>query len=96
MPHVLRDWVGLAITDDSLMAASILLSGCRYKLSQEPDDPLLPYMALQYKKVCLSSLRNEVSSASSQIKPTTVAKVIALAIDEVSWPLAARPPILSN
>ena len=81
--QMLREWVGLAITDDALMAAGVLLSTCRYILLDRPNHPIFTCMALQYKRMCLRTLRREISSKSSPIKATTVAKALALAIDEV-------------
>ncbi|KAI1817710.1 hypothetical protein GGS20DRAFT_483914 [Poronia punctata] len=84
--QMLREWVGLAITDYALMAAGVLLSTCRYILLQRPDDPVFTCMVLQYKRTCLRTLREELSSMSHPIKTTTVAKALALAIDEVRNP----------
>ena len=81
--QMLRDWVGLAITDDGLMAAGVLLSTCRYFLLDQPGHPIFTHMILQYKRVCLRALREEISGKSNPIKATTVAKALALAIDEV-------------
>lgn len=81
--QMLREWVGLAITDDALMVAAILLSTCRYILYRRPDDPVFRRMALQYKQICLHTLRLEIGSKSSHVNATTVAKALALAVDEV-------------
>ena len=81
--QMLREWVGLAITDDALMAASVLLSTCRFILLDRPDHPIFTRMVLEYKWTCLRTLREEISSKSNPIKTTTVAKALALAIDEV-------------
>lgn len=83
---MLREWVSLAITDDALMTAGILLSTCRYILLRRPDDPIFTRMVLQYKRICLRTLREEISSKSDLINATTVAKALALAIDEVRIP----------
>jgi hypothetical protein len=80
---MLREWVGLAITDDALMAAGVLLSTCRYILLDRPDHPIFTRMVLHYKRICLHTLRKEISSKPNPIKATTVAKALALAIDEV-------------
>lgn len=82
--QMLREWVGLAITDDALMVAAVLLSTCRYILLDQPDHPVFTRMALQYKQICLRTLRQEISTKSSPINAMTVAKAVALAIDEVS------------
>lgn len=83
-PQMLRDWVGLAITDNALMVAAILLSTCRYILKEHPGHPVFSRMALQYKQICLHALRQEISTKSSRMNAMTVAKAVALAIDEVS------------
>lgn len=80
---MLREWVGLAITDGALMAAAVLLSTCRYILKDKPDDTNFTRMALQYKQICLRTLRREVDGISSPISVTTVAKALALAVDDV-------------
>ncbi|ORX99947.1 hypothetical protein BCR34DRAFT_576175, partial [Clohesyomyces aquaticus] len=81
--QMLREWVGLAITDDALMSAAVLLSTCRYILRGRPDDPIFTRMALRYKQICLRTLRQEVDSMSSPVTAMTVAKALALAIDDV-------------
>jgi hypothetical protein len=81
--QMLREWVGLAITDDTLMVAAVLLSTCRYILLDQPDHPVFTRMALQYKQICLHALRQEIGAKLSTINAMTVAKAIALAVDEV-------------
>lgn len=80
---MLREWVGLAITDDALMTAAVLLSTCRYILRERPNDPTFSRMALQYKQICLRTLRQEVDNISSTVTVMTVAKALALAVDDV-------------
>jgi hypothetical protein len=82
--QILREWVGLAITDDALMVAAVLLGTCRYILLDQPAHPVFTRMALEYKQICLRTLRKEINSTSSSINAMTVAKAVALAIDEVS------------
>jgi hypothetical protein len=82
--EILREWVGLAINDNALMVAAVLLSTCRHILLTQPNHPVFTRMALQYKQICLRTLRQEISTTSSQINAMTVAKAVALAIDEVS------------
>ena len=81
--QMLREWVGLAITDDALMVAAILLSTCRYILLDQPDHPIFTRIALQYKQICLCTLRQEIGRQSFHVEAMTVAKALALAIDEV-------------
>ncbi|KPM41006.1 hypothetical protein AK830_g5537 [Neonectria ditissima] len=81
--HILRDWVGLAITNNDLLDAAVLLSACRNILSVRPGDPALMQMALQYKQRCLKTLRQAVGRVSSPISIVTVATALALAFDEV-------------
>jgi hypothetical protein len=81
--QMLREWVGLAITDDTFMTAAVLLSTCRYMLLNQPGDPFFTSMALRYKQACLRSLRLEMESKPSHINVISVAKALALAVDEV-------------
>lgn len=82
--QMLREWVGLAITDDALMVAAVLLSTCRSILLDRPDHPVFTRMALQYKQICLRTLRQEITALrQDSINVMTVAKAVALAIDEV-------------
>jgi hypothetical protein len=80
---IMREWVSLAITDDALMAAAVFLSTCRWILLQRPGHAVVTRLALQYKSTCLRSLRLDVGGRASVVKQSTVAKAIALAIDEV-------------
>jgi len=82
---MLREWVGLAITDHALMVAAVFLSTCRYILRTQPHHLVFTRMALQYKQICLHTLREEVSTESPAINAMSVAKAVALAIDEVSF-----------
>ncbi|KAI1302209.1 hypothetical protein F5Y03DRAFT_362042 [Xylaria venustula] len=82
--QLLREWVGLAITDDAFMIAAILLSTCRYILRGQPGNLIFVQLALQYKQVCIETLRQEISNTSVSVNTMTVAKAIALALDEVS------------
>ncbi|KAH8896656.1 hypothetical protein GQ53DRAFT_818931 [Thozetella sp. PMI_491] len=81
--QLLREWVGLAITDDIFMTVAILLSTCRYIILGRPDDPLYTQMALRYKQIGLRSLRLDIESKPSYVNIMSVAKALALAIDEV-------------
>lgn len=84
--QLLREWLGLAITDTVLMTASILLSTCRYILQvQQPGNLTFVRLALRYKQICLQTLREEMNSlsASASVTVMTVAKALALALDEV-------------
>jgi hypothetical protein len=81
--QMLRDWIGLAITDDALMAAGVLLWTCRYILCSNPSHPVFTQLVLHYKRVCLRALVEEINSRSKPPTSTTAAKAMALAIDEV-------------
>lgn len=81
--QLLREWVGLAIADDALMIAAVLLSTCRYILQTQPGNRIFVQLALQYKQICLETLRREMSNASAPVSIMTVAKALALALDEV-------------
>ncbi|RFU73194.1 hypothetical protein TARUN_9049 [Trichoderma arundinaceum] len=81
--QMLREWVGLAIIDDTFMTVAILLSTCRYILLDRPDDPFFTRMALRYKQICLRSLRLEIESKPPYVNVMSVAKALALAVDEV-------------
>lgn len=86
--QLLREWVGLAITDNAVMVAAVLLSTCRYILKvHQPGNHVFVQLALQYKQMCLQTLRQEMSNLSAAASPVgvmTVAKALALALDEVS------------
>ncbi|KAI0447480.1 hypothetical protein F4803DRAFT_574686 [Xylaria telfairii] len=82
--QLLREWVGLAITDDALMIAAVLLSTCRYILHVQPGNLIFVQLALQYKQICLGTLRQEMSNTSTPVNTMTVAKALALAVDEVT------------
>ncbi|KAF2970336.1 hypothetical protein GQX73_g3219 [Xylaria multiplex] len=82
--QLLREWVGLAITDDAFMVAAILLSTCRYILQVQPGNLIFVQLALQYKQICLQTLRQEMSNNSTPVNIMTVAKALALAVDEVT------------
>ncbi|KAM0079780.1 hypothetical protein ACKRZS_008082 [Fusarium odoratissimum] len=82
--QVMRDWVGLAITDSDLLCSIILLGACRHILSSNPN-PGLMQAALQYKYNGLKALRHAVSGASPTVSAVTVAKACAMALDEVSF-----------
>ncbi|KAI3316642.1 hypothetical protein HD806DRAFT_517021 [Xylariaceae sp. AK1471] len=82
--QMLQEWVGLAITDDTFMTVAILLSTCRYILLDRPGDPFFTRMALRYKQICLRSLRLEIERKPSYVNVMSVAKALALAIDEVN------------
>ena len=91
---ILQDWVALAITDDALMVAAVLLSTCRYILLHQPDHPVFTRMSLQYKQICLRTLRQEIGTQSSAITAMTVAKAVSLAIDEVRNLQACRARVV--
>ncbi|KAF5610675.1 uncharacterized protein FSUBG_2936 [Fusarium subglutinans] len=82
--HVMRDWVGLAITDSDLLCSIILLGACRHILSNNPNSGLME-AALQYKYNGLKALRHAVSGASPTLGAVTIAKACAMALDEVSF-----------
>lgn len=84
--QLLREWVGLAIADDTLMAAAILLSTCRYLLRLQPHNLMVAQLALEYKQTSLRAIRQDMTSASGPVTAMTVAKALALALDEVMSP----------
>lgn len=86
--QMLREWVGLAITDEAFMTVAILLSSCRYILRNRPGDPFFTQVALRYKQISLRSLRLEIESKPATVNVTSVAKALALAVDEVRLLLA--------
>ncbi|KAF4968000.1 hypothetical protein FSARC_4561 [Fusarium sarcochroum] len=83
--QMLREWVGLAVADDTFMTVAILLSTCRYILKSRPDDQAYRRMALWYKHICLQSMRLEIESKPPFVSAITVAKALALMIDEVNY-----------
>ncbi|KAK0648648.1 hypothetical protein B0T16DRAFT_491403 [Cercophora newfieldiana] len=82
--QLLREWVGLPITDDTLMVAAVLLSTCRYILKTQPYNLSVAQLALQYKQLCLQALREEMNNLLAPVSVMTVAKALALALDEVT------------
>ena len=66
------------------MAAAILLSTCRYPLRVQPGNLIVAQLALQYKQTSLRTLRQEMTSTSAPVTAMTVAKALALALDEVT------------
>ncbi|KAL6411820.1 hypothetical protein AUP68_04199 [Ilyonectria robusta] len=78
--RILRDWVGLAITDEDFLDSGILLSACQNLLRSNPGDPVLTRMALQYKQRGLQTLRRALGEPVSIL---TVAVALSLALDEV-------------
>lgn len=85
--QLLRDWVGLAVTDGVLMVAAILLSSCRYILKMQPENIHIGRLALQYKQTSLQTLRADMTDNSAPFHLATIAKALALAIDEVCFAL---------
>lgn len=86
--QLLREWVGLAVTDDALMGAAVLLSTCRYILQQvQPGNPVFVQLALQYKHICLQTLRQDMDDSSAPVNSMTIAKIFALVVDEVMQPI---------
>ncbi|KAK4450270.1 hypothetical protein QBC34DRAFT_484523 [Podospora aff. communis PSN243] len=84
-PQLLREWLGLAIRDDTLMVAAVLLSTCRHILRSQPGNPVFVQLALQYKQVSLQTLRREMSGdAATPVSSVTVARALALALDEIA------------
>jgi hypothetical protein len=65
------------------MVAAVLLSTCRYILQAQPGNAVIVQMALQYKQICLRKLREETSNPLAPVNIMTVAKAIALVLDEV-------------
>lgn len=80
---IIRDWVSLAIMDAEFLSA-ILLGACRHILRDQPDDPNITRMALQYRQTCIQALRHTIGDISSVVNFLTFAKSLALAFDEVN------------
>lgn len=83
LTRLLRDWVGLALTDKDLLDAAVLLAACRSVLRTKPGDQHLTHMALQYRQRSLQTLRQAVGVLSSTVHILNIAQAIALTIDEV-------------
>jgi hypothetical protein len=66
------------------MVAMVLLGTCRYLLRAQPGNLALGRLALQYKQACIQTLRQEISKTNNAINLMTVAKALALALDEVA------------
>jgi hypothetical protein len=82
--QVMRDWVGLALTDRDLLCTCVLLSACRHILRSNPNLSLAQTV-LQYKQRGLRSLRNAISGALPTVSPLTIAHACAMALDEVGF-----------
>ena len=82
--QILRDWIGLAITDWDLLSSVIFLGTYRHMLRGDPHDPNLARMVLQYKQQGLQSLRHAVSGVKPVVNALTISKAVALALDEVN------------
>jgi hypothetical protein len=80
---ILTDWIGLAITDESLLDTAIFLSASQDMLCASPDNAMLRKMTLEYKQKGLCTLLRAVSSSNQVPTLTTVAQALALAFDEV-------------
>jgi hypothetical protein len=74
--------VGLAITDTALLKAGVLLIACRSIMLTQPHSPEVVSLALHYKQICITSLRESIAGQSVNV--ITVAKVMALILDAVS------------
>ncbi|KAK0619567.1 hypothetical protein B0T14DRAFT_603342 [Immersiella caudata] len=91
--QLLREWLGLAVTDDILMAAAVLLSTCRFILRFQPGNSVFVQLALQYKHVSLQTLRRDMLVSGTSGAPVgvmTVARALALALDERLVQVAIR------
>lgn len=66
------------------MVAAVLLSTCRYILQAQPDNLIIVQLALEYKQICLRKLWQEMSNPSAPVNIMTVAKSLALVLDEVT------------
>lgn len=80
LQRILRDWVGLAITNKDFLETGVLLSACQNLLRSNPGDLVLTRMALQYKQRGLQTLRQALSEP---VRILTVALALSLALDEV-------------
>ncbi|CCT75402.1 uncharacterized protein FFUJ_11422 [Fusarium fujikuroi IMI 58289] len=75
--HVMRDWVGLAITDSDLLSSIILLGACRHILTSNPNSGLMQ-AALQYKYSGLKALRHAVSFGEAVVARQHIQGVFAM------------------
>lgn len=89
--EVLQDWVGLATTDSDLLNA-IFLGACRDILLRRSHDQHLMQKALKYKQHCLEVLRKALAPPS-KMNNLTVAKAIAMVLDDVSIPRNDSPEL---
>lgn len=81
--QIMHEWVGLAMRDSVLFDTAILLQACRSILRARPHDTGMRDTALQYRANGLKALRKTIGSFSSPVSANTVARALALAIDEV-------------
>lgn len=76
------DWVALSLTDKGFLC-SIFIASCRHMLRYQPHEQRFMRLAIQYKLTSLQTLNTTILGSSSSLSDSTVANVIALAIDEV-------------
>ncbi len=76
------DWVKLSLTDMGLLC-SILLASCRYLCVAQHQEPKFMRLALRYKLASVRQLSAAITEEASSFNDSTVANVLALAIDEV-------------
>ncbi len=93
-----RDWVGFLLTDTGLVCGLLLSASRQASLLYDPAGSSaaarkhFEYLALQYKVQALRSASKSVAGAgkgdSTQVTDVTIAKALALALDEASIPLS--------
>lgn len=78
----LKHWIPLALSDRGLMAA-LFLQSCH---SLEALNPCQNYsdMSIKYRLQCIQSTNASLATTSTQMSDATIAKVMIMAVDEVS------------
>ena len=88
--QIMHEWVGLAMGDSVLFDTAILLQACRSILRSRPHDKGLRDTALQYRAHGLKALSKTVGASALPVSANTVARALALAIDEVRIPISCQ------
>jgi hypothetical protein len=76
-------WVSYTITDLGMMNG-LFLAACR-SLANQTHEGVYASQALRYKGACIRSVAKAIEDEGDSVSDATVAKVLFLASDEVSY-----------
>lgn len=79
---MISEWVRLAITDTGFRSG-ILLAACRHLSVYHLETEKFKNLAIEYKVSCLSTVNRALAATVLDVSDVIVAKVMALAFDEV-------------